>query len=439
MDLTIILTAIIGLTVLLVFYITKMFKSSPEVEEPSEEAEPEDEPVAKEDKNTNNKSKKKGFDKKAKEAKVTFSHPWLQTSLKGHSARVLDLDFSANGKYLASCGEDRTVLVWMTKDFREREHKNIRGNVEYDHALFVKWSPDSKAYVVQKAVQNCVEVYKINKKPDGGLGNISVAVTFPPKHETDIIGMGIASTGRFIITCSDKTDLIVWDLKGEVLQRVDTYHNLTYCAKVSPCGRFAATSGFTSDVKVWEVKFNRSGEFEKVSRAFELTGHTSGVYGFAFNSDSSRMATVSKDATFRVYDTNIEYSKGQDPSLIMSGKYEGDANNRSIIALSPDGRVVAIAHDKSVRFYSVLTGKSEGCIEDAHSEPITSVVFDSNSKYVLTAGDKHIRVFHNVPGLKIAVQDLEATLKKQSSNSAAKERIENQIKEAEETLAKILQ
>ena len=74
MDLTIILTAIIGLTVLLVFYITKMFKSSPEViallyyqtmfkssvkqvEEPSQEAEPEDEPVAKEDKNTNNKSK----------------------------------------------------------------------------------------------------------------------------------------------------------------------------------------------------------------------------------------------------------------------------------------------------------------------------------------------------------------------------------------------
>jgi len=439
MDLTIILTAIIGFTILLLFYITKIFQSSPkDVDEDSEEVEATVEAVVKEDKSAP-KPKKKGLDKKAKEAKITFSHPWLLTSLKGHSARVLDLDFSANGKYLASCGEDRTVLVWMTKDFREREHKTIRGNVEYDHALFVKWSPDSKAYVVQKAVQNCVEVYKINKKPDGGLGNISVAVTFPPKHETDIIGMGIASTGRFIITCSDKTDLIVWDLKGEVLQQIDTYHNLTYCAKVSPCGRFAATSGFTPDVKVWEVKFSRTGEFEKVSRAFELTGHSSGVYGFAFNSDSSRMATVSKDGTFRVFDTNIEYSKGQDPSLIISGKYVGDNNNRSIIALSPDGRVVAIAHDKSVRFYSVLTGEPEGEIEEAHGEPITSVVFDSNSKYVLTAGDKHIRVFHNVPGLRIAVQDLETTLKKQSSNSAAKERIETQIKEAQETLAKILE
>ncbi len=33
-----------------------------------------------------------------------------------------------------------------------------------------------------------------------------------------------------------------------------------------------ATSGFTSDVKVWEVKFSRTGELEKVHRAFELPG-----------------------------------------------------------------------------------------------------------------------------------------------------------------------
>ena len=28
--------------------------------------------------------------------------------------------------------------------------------------------------------------------------------------------------------------------------------------------RYVATSGFTPDVKVWEVKFSRGGEFEKV-------------------------------------------------------------------------------------------------------------------------------------------------------------------------------
>ena len=41
-------------------------------------------------------------------------------------------------------------------------------------------------------------------------------------------------------------------------------------------------AGFTPDVKVWEVKFTRSGDFEKMSRAFELTGHASGVFSFDF-------------------------------------------------------------------------------------------------------------------------------------------------------------
>ena len=51
------------------------------------------------------KPKKKGVEKKTKEKASTFHHPWLVSSLKGHSGRVMDLDLSPNGKHLASCGE----------------------------------------------------------------------------------------------------------------------------------------------------------------------------------------------------------------------------------------------------------------------------------------------------------------------------------------------
>ena len=80
--------------------------------------------------------------------------------------------------------------------------------------------------------------------------------------------------------------------------------------------RFVATSGFTPDVKVWEVKFSRSGDFEKAARAFDLTGvinidflstltncssgHRSGVYSFAFSADSGKMATVKSNSSVEV-------------------------------------------------------------------------------------------------------------------------------------------
>lgn len=62
-------------------------------------------------------------------------------------------------------------------------------------------------------------------------------------------------------------------------------------------------TGFDPDVKVWEVKFSKLGEFQQLSRAFELTGHSSGVYDVGFSDDSSRMVTVSKDGTWRAFNT----------------------------------------------------------------------------------------------------------------------------------------
>jgi len=53
-----------------------------------------------------------------------------------------------------------------------------------------------------------------------------------------------------------------------------------------------------------EVVYSKAGEFEKVTRAFELSGHTSGIWSFDFSPDSSRMVTVSKDGTWRLYNTN---------------------------------------------------------------------------------------------------------------------------------------
>lgn len=51
-------------------------------------------------------------------------------------------------------------------------------NVEFDHATLVKWSPDSKAFIIQRYHENCVEVFKVEKKKENWLGPVTKVLTF---------------------------------------------------------------------------------------------------------------------------------------------------------------------------------------------------------------------------------------------------------------------
>ncbi|KAJ9582230.1 hypothetical protein L9F63_003440, partial [Diploptera punctata] len=365
----IVITFLVGLTVLVLVYISNLLKTSKEDDVKNTEAEVPKKEKQKEISSSNLKSN----------SKQTFTHPWLMTSLKGHSGKVLDMDFSSNGKFLATCAEDRAVLIWSTKDWNQKDHKSLRINVEFDHGRFVKWSPDCKAFIVLKAVEQVLEVYKVAKKPDGWISGVTKALTFSKHHEDEVVGTGIACNGKYIISCSEKNDLVVCDLKGEILTKIDTYLVTTMCARISPCARFIVASGFAPDVKVWEVKFSKNGEFQQVTRAFELTGHSSGVYDVAFSADSSCMATVSKDGTWRAYNTKIEYEKGEDPHLLSSGKFNHVGHSH--IAMSPNGEVVAVSSGNSLAFYSVHDGHCDALINDVYSGTISCLLFDSLGKH----------------------------------------------------------
>lgn len=48
---------------------------------------------------------KRAKNRKRREAQQEFTHSWMVGTLKGHTAHVLDMNFSSNGKFLASCAE----------------------------------------------------------------------------------------------------------------------------------------------------------------------------------------------------------------------------------------------------------------------------------------------------------------------------------------------
>lgn len=57
-------------------------------------------------------------------------------------------------------------------------------------------------------------------------------------------------------------------------------------------------------------------------------------------------------------------------------------------------------------------------------------------KYLLVCADRYIRIFHNMPGYKVALESLEQKLKQPKISAATRERIEMQISENEAFLKK---
>ncbi|OWF53107.1 transducin beta-like protein 2 [Mizuhopecten yessoensis] len=428
-------TAAVGAVVLLLVLLCSVWKK--ETKEQKQDSDENQVTKTKADpvKQEKNSKKSKLNVRTKKPQQLQVNHPWLASTLKGNSSAVLGIDFSPNGKYLITTAEDRCVMLWGTKDFNQREHKFIKGIVELDHGTQVKFSPDTKAFIVSLANDNALRVYRIGKKDDGSPGNITSAFDFPKTHQSDIISIGIATNGRFIMSCGSDTTILIWTIKGEVLDTIDTHQMNNSFACVSPCGRFVASSGFTPDVKVWEVCFDKNGSYVDTKRAFELKGHSAGVYSFSFNNDSSRMASVSKDGTWKYWDTNVRYEMNQDPYLLHTGNisYSGYC----LIALSPDGRTVAVGGENSITFFNAISSKEEETVDNIHIGGLVDLSFDTTNKYLVTAGDRYVHVFHNVTGYRATIEDL-LEKEKKAPSTAVRERVRQQILDAKSSLASIL-
>ncbi|XP_035135941.1 transducin beta-like protein 2 isoform X2 [Callithrix jacchus] len=372
--------------------------------------------------------------RKEKPQQHNFTHRLLAAALKSHSGNISCMDFSSNGKYLATCADDRTVRIWSTKDFLQREHRSMRANVELDHATLVRFSPDCRAFIVWLANGDTLRVFKMTKREDGGYTFTATPEDFPKKHKAPVIDIGIADTGKFIMTASSDTTVLIWSLKGQVLSTINTNQMNNTHAAVSPCGRFVASCGFTPDVKVWEVCFGKKGEFQEVVRAFELKGHSAAVHSFAFSNDSRRMASVSKDGTWKLWDTDVEYKKQQDPYLLRTGRFEEAAGAALCrLALSPDAQVLALASGSSIHLYNTRRGEKEECFERAHGECIADLAFDITGRFLASCGDRAVRLFHNTPGHRAVVEEMQGLLKR-ASNDSTRQRLQQQLTQAQEAL-----
>lgn len=104
-----------------------------------------------------------------------------------------------------------------------------------------------------------------------------------------------------------------------------------------------------------------------------------------------------------------------------------------LIAMSLNAESVAVWNGSNIEIFSGLDGTRDAVIEEFG---ITTLKFDPLSKYLLTTGDRHVRVYHNVTGYKVASVVARSKLSASNQSAATRERLEKLIAENDQFLVK---
>lgn len=174
-----------------------------------------------------------------------------------------------------------------------------------------------------------------------------------------------------IASCSSRTDVKVFSSRGEELGTIDTGGLENYMATVSRDGRWVAAATFTSDVKVYEVTFDRVGMFTGLRKAMDLKGHRSRVISLDFSPDLKRAVTASADGLLKIHNIDVRYQMGEDPKVLLSvGLSLPPKQVYTHLAWGPDN-YIAGAVGTLVHIIDARSGEVVERIDDAHTTQVT--------------------------------------------------------------------
>lgn len=272
----------------------------------------------------------------------------IQTLSSHTEDRVWHASWSRDGQFLATCGEDKTIRVWVLKE--------IDGSFQLANIAVLE---DGQSRTIRH----------IDWSPDG------------------LMICSASFDGTVAVWEAQSKELKKWDL----ITSLEGHENEVKCAIWSISGRLIATCGRDKRVWIWE-QLNH-GEFECVTM---LEGHTQDVKSLVWHPNEKVLFSASYDNTIKVW---VEESD----DWYCSDTLKAHESTVWALSLSACGRKLAsVSDDLSVKVWVCRGDVDEqnaweccAILKNAHMHPIYSVDWSHHHGHLVSAGgDNTMNVYH---------------------------------------------
>ena len=260
---------------------------------------------------------------------VKKCEPQLYFSI-GHTACVLAMAYSPDGRYVASGGQDNTIIIWDL--YSRKELRKLIGHTFYVN--YISYSPDGK-FLASGSSDGTIRIWNVET------GDELQCL----KTESQILYVNYLKNSEFIISAAfQESSFLLWDLKsGKIIKSIIVDDEFYWDTNViNVYGDFVITVGYAT-LKIWDIESGKKIKELKIDN-FEFAS--------ADFSPIEKEIAITDQRNVYVYD--LETLK-----KIREFKFYGDFPKRGI-KYSPDGKYFILEIDNEFGAYSKLIDAKSG-------------------------------------------------------------------------------
>jgi WD40 repeat protein len=292
-------------------------------------------------------------------------------ALEGHVFRVTGVGFTADGEFVLSGSEDKTVRLWDVA--AGHELRKFTGMMRPVFAVALSSDGMNVAASGGKSTppsEGVVRVWEV-----AGGQQITKMDAGPLKL---VRGLAFSPDGHYLaLAAADQTLRLVEFAKGEEIRRFMGHRDEVMCVAYSSGGSSLLSGSKDRTMRLWDVSTGQELQ--------EFGPHEGAVRGVAFGPRTRLAASASEDGKVRLWVAE---------TARLGRTLEGHSGPVHCVAFAPDGRRLASGGaDGTIRIWGVPSGKQLTRF-DAHEGGVEAVAFSPGGRRLVSGGmDTVVRVW----------------------------------------------